>query len=65
MKSLSGKEVAKLLEQNGWTLARIHGSHHIYVKSGYKERISVPVHGNRPLKKGLLSALLKVAGLKE
>lgn len=65
MKSLSGKEVVKLLEQNGWVLARIHGSHHIYIKKGQRERISVPVHGNRPLKKGLLSALLKIAGLKD
>jgi len=64
MKSLSGKAFAKLLEQNGWMLARIHGSHHVYVKEGHRERISLPVHGNRPLKKGLLSALLKIAGLK-
>ena len=65
MKLLSGKELAKLLEQNGWVLARVHGSHHIYVKEGRREHISVPVHGSRPLKKGLLSAILKVSGLKE
>lgn len=63
MKSLSGKELAKLLERNGWALARMHGSHRIYVKEGHRERISVPIHGNHPLKKGLLSALLKIAGL--
>jgi predicted RNA binding protein YcfA (HicA-like mRNA interferase family) len=30
MKSMSGKELAKLLEANGWYLLRIQGSHHIY-----------------------------------
>jgi predicted RNA binding protein YcfA (HicA-like mRNA interferase family) len=29
MKSLSGKEFAKILERQGWTLLRIQGSHHI------------------------------------
>jgi predicted RNA binding protein YcfA (HicA-like mRNA interferase family) len=61
MKPLNGKELSKLLEQNGWSLARIHGSHHIYTKVGRKERISVPIHGNENLKIGLLKNLLKVA----
>jgi predicted RNA binding protein YcfA (HicA-like mRNA interferase family) len=30
MKSVSGKELARLLERHAWTLLRIHGSHHIY-----------------------------------
>ncbi len=32
MKSMSGKELAKLLEANGWDLLRIQGSHHIYLR---------------------------------
>jgi predicted RNA binding protein YcfA (HicA-like mRNA interferase family) len=28
MKSMSGKELAKLLEANGWDLLRIHDSSH-------------------------------------
>jgi predicted RNA binding protein YcfA (HicA-like mRNA interferase family) len=63
MKSMSGKDFAKLLEKNGWTLARIHGSHHIYIKEGRIERISVPIHGNENLKIGLLKNLLKVSAL--
>ncbi len=63
MKALSGKELARLLEKDGWRLARVQGSHHIYVKEGRRERISVPVHGNGSLKKGLLSAIMKLAGL--
>jgi len=63
MKSLSGKELAKLLEKSGWSLLRVKGSHHIYGKSGSIVRLSVPIHGNEPLKKGLLNHLLKLAGL--
>lgn len=35
MKSVSGKELARLLERHGWTLLRIQGSHHIYGKTGH------------------------------
>ncbi|HOH29179.1 MAG TPA: type II toxin-antitoxin system HicA family toxin [Candidatus Hydrogenedentes bacterium] len=65
MKTVSGKDLCKVLEQHGWKLLRIQGSHHIY---GYTEsivRISVPVHANRVLKRGLLLHLMKCAGLSE
>jgi predicted RNA binding protein YcfA (HicA-like mRNA interferase family) len=65
MKSVSGKELAKVLEQNGWILLRIQGSHHIYGKPGVPERLSVPIHANKSLKVGLLRHLLKVADLSE
>lgn len=65
MKSLSGKDLAKLLEQRGWVLRRVHGSHHIYGKPGSDVRLSVPIHSNRSLKVGLLRHLLKQAGLSE
>jgi predicted RNA binding protein YcfA (HicA-like mRNA interferase family) len=65
MKALSGKELARLLEQRGWELRRIHGSHHIFVKPGNEARLSVPIHGNRSLKTGLLRHLLKQAGILE
>lgn len=63
MKALSGRELAHLLERNGWSLARVHGSHHIFVKQGSTVRISVPVHGSRVLKRGLQAHLLKLAGI--
>ena len=65
MKSISGKELARILEQNGWILLRIQGSHHIYGKPESVVRISVPIHGNMPLKIGLLKHLPKMAGLSE
>ena len=65
MKSVAGKEFGKLLERHGWTLLRVHGSHHIYGKPGSIVRLSVPIHSNKPLKLGLLKHLLKTAGLSE
>ena len=65
MKSVSGKELARALERHGWRLLRVSGSHHIFGKEGSVVRPSVPVHGNRPLKAGLLRHLLKMAGLSE
>ena len=65
MKSVSGKAFARLLEQHGWTLLRVQGSHHIHGKPGSIARISVPVHGNKPLKIGLLKHLMKIVGLSE
>ena len=65
MKSVSGKSFAKMLEKNGWILLRVQGSHYIYGKTGNEVRISVPVHGNQPLKIGLLKHLMKQAGLTE
>ena len=65
MKSVSGKEFAKVLERHGWLLLRIQGSHHIYGKSGSDVRLSVPIHGNRALKIGLLRHLMRMAGLTE
>lgn len=65
MKSISGKELCRLLEQKGWELNRINGSHPIYVKTGNPARLSVPVHGNQSLKIGLLKSLMKLAEIAE
>lgn len=58
---MKDKELLKLLQNNGWNLDRVHGSHYILVKD--KHTLSVPVHG-KDMKKGLELALLKKAGLK-
>jgi predicted RNA binding protein YcfA (HicA-like mRNA interferase family) len=65
MKSISGKKFAKLLESKGWILLRVNGSHHIFGKSGNIQKISVPIHGNKALKTGLLRHFLKVSGISE
>ncbi|MBW8049332.1 MAG: type II toxin-antitoxin system HicA family toxin [Cytophagales bacterium] len=65
MKQISGKEFCKALEKQGWQLLRIKGSHHVFGKTGREDRISVPVHKNKPLKIGLLRHFMKVAGFVE
>lgn len=65
MKSVSGKDFCKVLEAHGWNLDRINGSHHIYKKAGQPTVPTVPVHGSRDLKPGLLAKLLKQTGLTE
>ena len=61
MKSLSGREFARLVERRGWRLLRVNGSHHIYGKPGSVVRLSIPIHANRPLKLGLMRHLAKLA----
>ena len=65
MKSVSGKELARILERRGWELLRVQGSHHIYGKTGSIVRLSVPIHKNQALKVGLLKHLLKQAGIRD
>lgn len=65
MKQIAGKKLARALEQRGWLLLRVSGSHHIYGKSGVTARVSIPIHGNKPLKAGLARHLLKITGLTE
>ena len=61
--SVTAKEVAQKLMAHGWTLSRIKGSHHTYIKDG-RRPIPVPVHGgNQDL--GILGKrILKEAGIK-
>lgn len=61
MRQMSGRDLARLLERRGWQLLRINGSHHIYGRAGSVVRLSIPIHGNRPLKTGLLRHLAKLA----
>jgi predicted RNA binding protein YcfA (HicA-like mRNA interferase family) len=63
MKPLTGRAFGRLLERHGWSLLRVSGSHHVCGKSGRIERLSVPIHGNKELKRGLQSHLAKLAGL--
>jgi predicted RNA binding protein YcfA (HicA-like mRNA interferase family) len=65
MKSVSGRDFARMLERRGWTLLRINGSHHIYGKAGSTVRLSIPIHGNQALKRGLLRHLAKLAHISD
>jgi predicted RNA binding protein YcfA (HicA-like mRNA interferase family) len=63
MKTVSGKDMIRLLERRGWVLQLIHGSHHFYRSLDGATRLSIPVHGNRDLKPGFQRAIMRDAGL--
>lgn len=65
MKSISGKQLCKIVEQKGWVVRRITGSHHIYENPESEQILSIPVHRNQDLKIGTLKALMKIAQLSE
>ena len=58
---LTGKGMLKLLKKHGWKVERQEGSHCQLFKDG--RRITVPIHSNKDLKKGLEQRILKDAGL--
>ncbi|MDB5101948.1 MAG: hypothetical protein JWM80_6369 [Cyanobacteria bacterium RYN_339] len=59
---MTGKDMVRLLQDHGFMLGRIKGSHHIMVKDGLT--IPVPVHGKREIPTGTANAILRQAGLR-
>lgn len=62
---LTGKELVKSLQKNGFICKRIEGSHHIMQKSFPDETVTlpVPVHSGKIIKLGLLSHIIRKARL--
>ena len=58
----SPKRLIKLLEERGYILVRVKGSHHLYAKQNERP-IPVPMHGSKDLGKGLFLKILKDAGI--
>jgi predicted RNA binding protein YcfA (HicA-like mRNA interferase family) len=58
----SGKSVIKALEKVGFTVERIAGSHHI-LKHPDGRFLTVPVHRNQDLQRGIYRKILKDAEL--
>ncbi len=59
---MTGKQVVKIMQQHGWRIDRISGSHHIMVKEGLLS-VPVPVHGSVDLGVWAIK-ILKEAGIK-
>lgn len=59
---MKDKDLLKLLLKNGWSIARINGSHYRLEKDVFLP-ITLPIHG-KDMKKGLEIAILKQAKLK-
>ncbi|MFS8972523.1 type II toxin-antitoxin system HicA family toxin [Streptococcus mitis] len=60
---ITGKEMVKLALANGWIEVRKRGSHHHLKKEGVPYLVTIPVHGNEDLGKGLERKILKDLGL--
>jgi predicted RNA binding protein YcfA (HicA-like mRNA interferase family) len=60
--AVTPRQLIRVLEQKGWLLDRVRGSHHIMVHPEERRAIPVPMH-NRDLKSGTLSAILRNAGI--
>ncbi len=58
---LSPKTLIKLLNQRGWELIRVNGSHHIFYNAKTKQTLPVPIHGNKDIKLGTYKSILKMA----
>jgi predicted RNA binding protein YcfA (HicA-like mRNA interferase family) len=60
--AMTPQRLIKILEQRGFMLDRVKGSHHIYYNPLTKRRAIVPLHvGDLP--KGTLLEILKQAGI--
>ena len=58
---LSGREVVKVFEFLGWTVARQAGSHIIILKEGHLATLSIPNH--KEVAKGTPRCLIRSANL--
>jgi predicted RNA binding protein YcfA (HicA-like mRNA interferase family) len=58
------RDVIKLIEQDGWYLARTRGSHRQYRNSSKPGLVTVPGKPGDDLAPGTLDSILKQAGLK-
>lgn len=65
MKSVSDRRLCKIVEQKGWVLQRITGSHHIYGNHKVEQILSIPIHRNQDLKIGTLRTSMQIAQLSE
>ncbi len=59
---MNGKQIIRVLEQNGFKVIRISGSHHIL--SNGQRKVTVPVHGASDVKVGTLKSIEKQSGVK-
>ncbi len=68
MKIVSGKRIRELVENKGWAFVRTTGSHQIYrTPQHFKDQrtISIPIHGNKDLKRGTQARLMKQAKIED
>ncbi|OVZ87171.1 type II toxin-antitoxin system HicA family toxin [Yersinia bercovieri] len=60
---MKSSELIKLLEENGWEMVRIKGSHHTFKHPDSANLVTVP-HPTKEIKPGTLRQILRKAGIK-
>ena len=58
------RDLIRILERDGWLLARTRGSHRQYKHAVKKGRVTVPGHPGDDVHAGALKSVLRQAGLK-
>ena len=59
------KEIIKLIQEDGWILERINGSHRHFTHSLKKGIVTVPGKLSSDIAKGTEKSIIKQAGLKK
>ena len=60
--ALAGAEVIQALQRGGFAVVRVRGSHH-FLRHSDGRRTVVPVHAGETIGPGLMSKILRDAGL--
>lgn len=63
LSDLKPERTIRAFERAGWENLGRFGKHFKMRKAGNPNILSVPIHGGKPLKPGLVRALLKKAGM--
>ena len=61
--AVSGKDAVRALSKLGFRLDRVEGSHHMMVRDGHPHTVPIPVHSSRPLPRGTLASIIRMAGV--
>lgn len=60
---MNSKDLIRRLEQEGWQLVNVVGSHHQFKHPNKKGRVTIK-HPQKDIPKGTLNSIYKQAGLK-
>lgn len=62
---VSARKLIKVLKKKGFTLHRIKGSHHTFIRMSDRITVTVPVHPGHDLGRGLTETILKDASISD
>lgn len=60
---ISGKNMRKLLEKEGFEVIRSKGSHFVMQHPALRKKTVVPIHGNEGLRPGIILSILDQSGI--